>query len=149
MRIVSLLPSTTEIVCALGLSDALVAVTHECDYPLEVLDKPIITRSSMPHTGLTSAEIDTLVTAQVRDQLSIYALDEQLLATLQPDLILTQALCEVCAVAFNQVQRAVRDLGAVGNLPRILSLEPTTLAGIFETIEAVGAATGTQRGRTP
>ncbi len=144
MRIVSLLPSTTEIVCALGLSDALVAVTHECDYPPEVLTKPIITRSSMPHTGLTSAEIDTLVAAQVRDQLSIYALDEQLLATLQPNLILTQALCEVCAVAFDQVQRAVRDLGAVGDLPRILSLEPTTLEGIFETIEVVGAATATQ-----
>lgn len=142
MRIVSLLPSTTEIACALGLGDALVAVTHECDYPPEVVGKPVITRSSMPHTGLSSAEIDAIVSAQVRDQISIYALDEDLLHQLQPNLILTQALCEVCAVAFDQVQHAVRDLGQVGDLPRILSLEPTDLASIFATIAAVGSATG-------
>lgn len=142
MRIVSLLPSTTEIACALGLSDALVAVTHECDYPPEIIGKPIITRSLLPHTGLSSAEIDAIVSAQVRDQISIYALDEELLQQLRPTLILTQALCEVCAVAFDQVQHAVRDLGQVGNLPRILSLEPTDLAGIFATIAAVGSATG-------
>lgn len=149
MRIVSLLPSTTEIVCALGLSDALVAVTHECDYPLEVLDKPIITRSSMPHTGLTSAEIDTLVTAQVRDQLSIYALDEQLLATLQPDLILTQALCEVCAVAFNQVQRAVRDLGAVGNLHASSRLNQRHWQASSRQLRRSVPRLGRRRGRTP
>ncbi len=142
MRIVSLLPSTTEIACALGLGDALVAVTHECDYPPEIVGKPIITRSSMPHTGLRSAEIDAIVSAQVRDQISIYALDEGLLHQLRPTLILTQALCEVCAVAFDQVQHAVRDLGRVGDLPRILSLEPTDLTSIFDTITAVGHATG-------
>ncbi|NJO07046.1 MAG: cobalamin-binding protein, partial [Chloroflexaceae bacterium] len=117
----------------------MVAVTHECDYPPDACTKPVITSSTMPHTGLSSAQIDAIVSAQVREQLSIYHLDATLLHQLQPTLILTQALCEVCAVAFDQVRHAVRDLGGE---PRILSLEPTTLDGIFETIEMVGAVTG-------
>ncbi len=143
MRIVSLLPSTTEIVCALGLADDLVAVTHECDYPPAVQGKPAITSSTLPHSGLSSAEIDTIVSSQVRDRLSIYHLDEQLLAAVQPDLLLTQELCDVCAVAFGQVQHAVREVSGGGaGAPRILSLEPTTLDGILATIERVGEATG-------
>ncbi len=139
MRIVSLLPSTTEIAYALGLGQQVVGVTHECDAPPQVQGTPIVTRSALDHTTASSAEIDRVVRGQLRDQLSIYHLDTELLAALQPDLILTQALCDVCAVSFATVQRAVRDLGGT---PRILSLEPTDLEGIFATITAVGAATG-------
>ncbi|MCU0490828.1 MAG: cobalamin-binding protein [Chloroflexaceae bacterium] len=139
MRIVSLLPSTTEIAYALGLGDALVAVTHECDYPPDARRKPVVTSSALDHSHANSAEIDAVVSAQLRDQISIYHLDHALLAQLKPTLILTQELCDVCAVSFATVQRAVRDLGGD---PRILSLEPTSMAGIFETIVAVGGVTG-------
>jgi len=139
MRIVSLLPSSTEIAYALGLGDQVVGVTHECDYPAPVHGTPVVTRSALDHTQTSSAEIDEVVSSQLRDELSIYQLDTELLAQLQPDLILTQALCDVCAVSFPTVQRAVRDLGGS---PHILSLEPETLEGIFATIGAVGTATG-------
>ncbi len=143
MRIVSLLPSTTEIAFALGLGDAVVAVTHECDYPPEVRGRPVITSSALDHADASSEEIDAAVRSQLRDDLSIYHLDNTMLRQLAPDLILTQALCEVCAVSFGDVGRAV---AASGVEPRILSLEPTSLDGIFGTILAVGNATGT-RGR--
>lgn len=139
MRIVSLLPSTTEIAYALGLGERVVGVTHECDYPPQVRGTPVVTGSLLDHTAVSSAEIDTQVSSQLRDAISIYQLDTDLLAKLQPDLILTQALCDVCAVSFATVQQAVRDLGGA---PRVLSLEPTNLEGILATIEAVGAATG-------
>lgn len=139
MRIVSLLPSTTEIAFALGLGDEVVAVTHECDYPPEARGRPVITRSALDHEGATSAEIDAAVRGQLRDQLSLYHLDTDLLAELRPDLILTQALCDVCAVSFGSVERAVAEAGGE---PRVLSLEPTTLDGIFGCIIAVGAAAG-------
>lgn len=100
MRIVSLLPSTTEIAFALGLGDEVVAVTHECDYPPEARRLPVITASALDHAGASSAEIDSAVRSQLRDDLSIYHLDAAMLAGLRPDLILTQALCEVCAVSF-------------------------------------------------
>lgn len=138
MRIVSLLPSTTEIAYALGLGDQVVGVTHECDYPPEVRGTPVVTRSAIDHTSSSSAEIDELVSNQLREHISIYHLDTDLLAQLQPDLILTQALCDVCAVSFALVQQAVRDLGGH---PRILSLEPEDLAGIFDTIRIVGEMT--------
>jgi len=144
VRIVSLLPSATEIVYALGLGDALVGVTHECDYPANTRSKPIVTRSLIDHAGATSEEIDQAVRQLLGDGLSLYALDHAQLAQLAPDLILTQALCEVCAVSFGEVERAVRDVSdEFGRIaPRVLSLEPNGLDDILATIRLVGAATG-------
>lgn len=139
MRIVSLLPSTTEIVFALGLGDQVVAVTHECDYPPAARERPVITASALDHGDASSAEIDAAVRGPLRDGISIYSLDETLLAELRPDLILTQALCDVCAVSFDTVARSA---GSLDGAPQLLSLEPTSLAGIFGTILAVGSATG-------
>ncbi|HEU4326228.1 MAG TPA: cobalamin-binding protein [Roseiflexaceae bacterium] len=146
MRIVSLLPSATEIVFALGLGDALVGVTHECDYPAPARALPVVTSSLLDHADATSAEIDHAVSGQLGTGLGLYGLDEQLLAELKPDLILTQSLCEVCAVSFGTVQRAVRDVtpGFPGVAPQILSLEPSSLDDILTTISLVGAATGAQ-----
>lgn len=138
MRIVSLLPSATEIVCALGLEDSLVAVTHECDYPPSVLDKPRITRSILP-PGLSSGEIDAAVREQLGGAHSLYAIDRVLLAALAPDVILTQQLCAVCAVSYDEVLAAARLLT---QMPCIVNLEPTTLADVWDDICRVGAATG-------
>ncbi|MEM6648470.1 MAG: cobalamin-binding protein, partial [Bacteroidota bacterium] len=105
MRIVSLLPSATEIVCALGLEDHIVGVTHECDWPAPVRGLPIVTRTLIPHDA-TSAEIDALVRERLQTQVALYTLDEDTLAALAPDLIVTQALCDVCAVAEAEVAAA-------------------------------------------
>jgi iron complex transport system substrate-binding protein len=144
VRIVSLLPSTTEIVYALELGDSLVGVTHECDYPEGARTKTVVTRSLLDHSISSSEEIDLAVNTQLHDGLSLYELDRALLAQLAPDLILTQALCEVCAVSFGEVERAVRDVTAEfgGMAPRVLSLEPHGLDDILATISSVGAATG-------
>jgi iron complex transport system substrate-binding protein len=138
-RIVSLLPSATEIVCALGLSDALAAVTHECDYPAFVSEKPRLTASRISHERLTSREIDHAVRTQLDGHGSIYELDEDALRSLRPDLIITQELCEVCAVSYRTVERAARmfDTGI-----QVVSLEPNTIADIFSNIRTVGALTG-------
>jgi iron complex transport system substrate-binding protein len=137
MRIVSLLPGATEIVCALGLSDALVGVSHECDYPPEVRLRPVVTRSRLP-SGLTSGEIDAAVRAMATaDAHSLYYLDRDLLAELAPDLLLTQQLCGVCAIAEDDVRATVAGLP---NLPRILSLDGMTLEGVFADITALGGA---------
>src|SRR5204862_6177023 len=114
MRIVSLLPSTTEIVCALGLDAELVGITHECDYPRSVVDKPRLTASRISHETMTSAEIDHAVRSQLDGHGSIYDLDEARLRDLKPELILTQAVCEVCAVSYNRVQHAHRAVDARG-----------------------------------
>jgi len=144
VRIVSLLPSATEIVCALGLSEALVGVTHECDYPPAARSRPIVTRSLLDHDGAASEEIDQAVSQQLQDGLSLYALDRALLAQIAPDLVLTQALCDVCAVAYGDVAQAIRDISAAGDTlaPQVLSLEPTGLEDILATIEYVGTAAG-------
>ena len=141
MRICSLLPSATEIACVLGLQDDLVAVTHECDYPVAVLDKPRITSSAIDHTGSTSAEIHRHISAAVHRGSSIYHLDRELLERLSPDLVLTQELCDVCAVSYEQVEKAVR---IARSDSAIVSLEPTTLEEIIETILRVGQLTGRQ-----
>jgi iron complex transport system substrate-binding protein len=144
LRIVSLLPSATEIVYALNLGAALVGVTHECDYPADARTEAIVTRSLLDHSEASSAEIDQAVRQQLQDGLSLYSLDHALLGQLAPDLILTQALCEVCAVSYGEVERAVRDVSAAyGQLaPKVLSLEPSGLDDILATIATVGAATG-------
>lgn len=102
MRIVSLLPSATEIVCALGLREELVGVTHECDYPTSVQDLPKVTRASIPHDA-ASRDIDALVRERLHTQKALYTLDMETLAQLQPDLIVTQSLCDVCAVPETEV----------------------------------------------
>jgi iron complex transport system substrate-binding protein len=142
VRIVSLLPSATEIAFALGLGDQVVAVSHECDYPPAARQRPSVTRSPLHGHELSSREIDRLTTEQLHEGGTLYYLDAERLAALAPDLILTQELCDVCAVAQPEVERAVRVLGSA---PRILSLEPNTLGDVLATIEVVGAATGRER----
>lgn len=139
MRIVSLLPSTTEIVCALGLENDLVGITHECDYPESVASKPRLTASRISHETMSSAEIDHAVRSQLDGHGSIYDLDESRLRELKPDLILTQELCEVCAVSYKTVERAARMFEAE---VKVVSLEPNTIADIFENIRMVGELTG-------
>jgi iron complex transport system substrate-binding protein len=138
MRIVSLLPSATEIVYALGLGDSLLGVTHECDYPPEARTKPAVTASALAGPA-DSATIDHLVATALHDHRGLYTLDERLLRELRPDLILTQELCEVCAVAYPEVQRAARILPGETT---IVSLEPCTLGDILDTITLVGGLAG-------
>jgi len=142
VRIVSLLPSATEIAFALGLGDQVVAVSHECDYPPEARQRPAVTRSPLHGHALSSREIDQRTTEQLREGGTLYYLDADRLGELAPDLILTQELCDVCAVAQPEVERAVRTLATA---PRVLSLEPNTLGDVLETIRVVGAATGRER----
>ena len=147
-RIVSLLPSATEIVCALGLQDRLVAVTHECDFPADVLASvPRVTSNLLPEEVRRSDEIDAAVRAAVSDGHGLYALDDALLAELEPDLILTQELCDVCAVAYPRVVEAARLAGG-GSAPMIVSLEPHSLPDVLATIELVAELAGEpERGR--
>src|SRR5437899_2484009 len=138
MRIVSFLPSATEMVCALGLADQLVGITHECDYPPEIQGKPIVVRSALPVETMTEREIDTAVAERLRNGESLYQVDEQLLRDLAPDLILTQDLCQVCAPSGNEVSHA---LAALPNKPQIVWLTPKSLDQIMENLQAVGKAT--------
>jgi iron complex transport system substrate-binding protein len=138
-RIVSLLPSATEIVCALGLEESLVGVTHECDYPPSVVGKPVLTASRISHERMSSAEIDHAVRSQLDGHGSIYNLDEKLLAELRPDLVITQELCEVCAVSYQTVERAARLIDAG---MRVVSLEPNNIRDIFDNIRTVGELAG-------
>jgi iron complex transport system substrate-binding protein len=137
MRIVSLLPSATEIVCALGLVDDLVGVTHECDFPPEVVGKPIMTSATHDLVGASSRSIHRQVSAAVHGGSSLYELNEEALASAKPDLIITQELCEVCAVnrRVNEVARAI------DSSITVISLEPTSIEGIFNSISTVGAMT--------
>lgn len=138
-RIISLLPSATEILFALGLEAEVRAVTHECDFPAGALGKPHITRSLLP-PNLNSGEIDAAVREQlVADAHSLYTIDRALLAEIAPTLIVTQRLCEVCAVAYDEVVEAVRSLPL---RPRIINLEPERLEEALADIATVGAATG-------
>ena len=138
MRIVSLLPSATEIVCAIGLGGDLVGVTHECDYPPEVVGKPIMTRSVHDLASASSRDIHRLVTASVHGGSSLYALDDAALAAAAPDLILTQELCQVCAVSYREVNDVARAIDADIT---VVSLEPTSIEGILNSISTVGAMT--------
>lgn len=138
MRIVSLLPSATEILCALGLQDQLVGVTHECDYPSAVLGRPKVTRTLIPHDA-ASAEIDRLVRERLTTQRALYTLDWETLERLRPDLIVTQALCDVCAVAEEEVREAACRLPG---RPWVLNLEPMSLEDVLGTIRLVGEEVG-------
>jgi iron complex transport system substrate-binding protein len=138
VRIASLLPSATEIVCALGLEDELVGVTHECDWPPEIVGKPVLTRSVHDLADAPSREIHRLVSDAVHGGSSLYALDEDSLEAVQPDLILTQELCDVCAVSYREVNEVAR---AIDARITVVSLEPTSIEGILNTISTVGAMT--------
>ncbi len=142
MRIVSLLPSTTEIVCALSLENELVGITHECDYPAVIMDRPRLTASRISHETMTSAQIDHAVRSQLDGHGSIYDLDEARLRELNPDLILTQELCDVCAVSYKTVAQAARAFEAD---VKVVSLEPNTIEDIFANIRMVGELTGRAR----
>jgi iron complex transport system substrate-binding protein len=136
VRICSLLPSATEIVGHLGLADRLVGVSEECDWPPEVRDLPVVTASKVDPSALPSAEIDRAVREAVVDGASLYALDAGLLAELEPDVILTQDLCTVCAVSTEDAS----SLCPVG--VELISLNPTTLAEIAESVEVVANRLG-------
>lgn len=135
-RIVSLLPSATEIVCALGLQDQLVGVSHECDYPATVRGLPRVTRTLIPHDA-SSARIDDLVRERLQSSRALYTLDEAVLASLHPTLIVTQALCDVCAVAADEVC-AVAD--RLPGAPRVINLEPSRLSDVFDAMRQIGEA---------
>ena len=137
-RIVSLLPSATEIVCALGCDADLVGISHECDYPESVRGRRVLTRSRIdPHA--TSGAIDAAVRAVLRDALSIYQVDEAALAALAPDVIVTQDLCEVCAVSLDDVRAAVARLAHRDDI-RIVSLRPTRLVDVLDDVDRVARA---------
>lgn len=136
MRICSLLPSATEICFALGLADSLVGVSHECDYPAEATCLPKVTRSNIS-SSLSSREIDSAVSSSLESQGTLYELNLPLLESLRPDLIITQRLCDVCAVSFDRVQEAVNSLPTK---PAVLNLEPSSLEDIFTNILLVADA---------
>ena len=138
MRIVSLVPNGTEILFALGAGDMVVGVSHECDYPEEARRRPVLTGSAL-RPGMSAAEVDAAVSAQVGSGQSLYTLDEARIAELAPDVIVTQQLCPVCAVSTEQVDGAVRPLP---RCPEVVSLDPRTLGDVFADIRRVGKITG-------
>lgn len=138
MRIVSLVPSATEMLFALGAGPEVIAVTHECDYPLEALALPRVTRDVLP-AGLGPAEIDAAVRELTGAGRAIYELDEELLADLRPDLIVTQALCAVCAVAYDDV-RAVAE--RLDGHPRVIALDPHTVGEVLGDAGTLAEAIG-------
>ena len=141
MRIVSLLPSATEIICSLGLEDQLVGVTHECDFPPSVKKLPKVTNTLIP-IDASSAEIDRAVREKLGGMNALYTLDYEQLEALRPDLIVTQALCDVCAVSEAEVKDAACRLPGA---PRLLNLEPETLGEVLDCVREVGEAAGIER----
>src|SRR5215213_5039198 len=140
MRIASLVPSATEMLFALGLGDRVVAVTHECDYPPGVEQLPHLTRSVIPE-GLDAAQIDLAVREQTSRGESLYELDEEVLEDLDVDLIVTQAVCEVCAVSFDDVRAVAERLPST---PEVISLDPSTLGEVLADIPRLAEAAGVQ-----
>jgi iron complex transport system substrate-binding protein len=138
MRIVSLVPHATELLFALGLGDDVVAVTHECDHPARALELPRVTKDRLPE-GLSAGEIDAAVRASVEGEGTIYELDTQLLHELEPDLIVTQELCPVCAVTYDEV---VKEAGRIPSCPKVIALDPKTVGETMGDIRTVAAATG-------
>ena len=139
MRIVSFLPSATEMVYALGLDEQLVGVTHECDYPPQAKNKPVVVRNVLPVETMTQAEIDRAVAERMHSGDSLYQIDEALLRKLSPDLILTQNLCQVCAPSGNEVSQVLQTLE---KRPEILWLTPRTITEIFDNLRDLAKATG-------
>ncbi|MDA8069302.1 MAG: ABC transporter substrate-binding protein, partial [Actinomycetota bacterium] len=137
MRIVSLVPSATEMLFALGLMDEVVAVTHECDYPPTAATLPRVTRDRLP-AGLTTAQIDAAVKERTLKGESIYELDTALLHELQPDLIITQALCKVCAVSVDDVRAVAEE---IDSQPMVVALDPHTLGEVLGDARTIAQAT--------
>lgn len=133
-RIVSLLPAATEIAAALGLMDQIVGVSHECDFPKEANQRPRVTHCPVHNGGLTSREVDEWVRGALREEGTIYVIDEPLLRELRPDVILTQKLCDVCAVGYGTVARLAQTLPGP---PQVVNLEPSSLSDIFDDIRRV------------
>src|SRR3954468_4398403 len=138
MRIVSLLPSTTEILFDLGAGDDVVGVTFECDHPVEARERTIVSTTALPE-GLDAAGIDAFVTAAMRNGEDLYHLDEGALAGLDADLVVTQDLCAVCAVDVSVVDDALAHLGCTAE---VLTIDPHTLAEVLGSITTLGSATG-------
>jgi iron complex transport system substrate-binding protein len=138
-RIVSLLPAATEIAAALGLMEQIVAVSHECDFPTEASKRPRVTYCPVHNTGLTSREVDEWVRRALRENGTIYTIDEPLLRELRPDVILTQKLCDVCAVGYGTVARLAEILPGP---PQVVNLEPSSVSDIFDDIRRVAEACG-------
>jgi iron complex transport system substrate-binding protein len=144
MRIVSLVPSATEMLFALGLGESVVGVTHECDYPAAASELPQLTATVLP-AGLSAGEIDAAVKEVVGEGRALYTLAEERLAELEPDLIVTQAVCEVCAVSYDDV---VEVAGRLPNRPRVLQQDPSTLGEVLDDVTRLGEAAGVvERGR--
>jgi iron complex transport system substrate-binding protein len=140
MRIVSLVPSATEMLFALGLGDDVVAVTHECDYPPETTALPRVTRDKLP-AGLTPAQIDAAVKERTLNGESIYELDTKILHRLQPDLIVTQALCQVCAVSYDDVREIAEE---IDSQPMVIALDPHTVGEVLGDARTIAQATDTK-----
>jgi iron complex transport system substrate-binding protein len=140
MRIVSLVPHATELLFALGLGDSVVGVTHECDYPPQALSLPKITRDRLP-PGLSAAEIDAAVRKQVTDGEAIYELDTDALHDLEPDLIVTQELCPVCAVSYEDV---LKEAELIESCPKVIALDPSTIGEAMGDIRTIARATHTR-----
>ena len=138
MRIASLVPSATEMLFALGLGEQVVAVTHECDYPPEAADRRHLTRTLVPE-GLSAGEIDAAVRRLTGEGRHLYELDEPILAELEVDLIVTQAVCEVCAVSYDDV---VAVAARLPSRPRVISLDPSNLAEVLSDVTRLGEETG-------
>mgnify|MGYP001178568207 CR=1 FL=1 len=142
MKLCSFLPSATEIIYELGLSEMLYGVTHECNYPKAVIDKPKVVKPRFETTGLTGREIDHLVSNTLAKGETLYEIDEELVNRIQPDFVFTQALCEVCAVSYDNVSKSMRDLGIQ---TQIVSLDPHRLIDVLKDITEIGDRTGTSR----
>jgi iron complex transport system substrate-binding protein len=138
MRIVSLVPHATELLFALGMGPEVVGVTHECDHPPEALARPQVTRDMLP-AGLSAGEIDSAVRERTLNGASIYELDRKVLGELEPDLIVTQALCSVCAVSYDEVAELA---GELPSRPRVISLDPKTLGETLGDVRTLAEATG-------
>lgn len=142
MRICSLLPSTTEILCTLGLEENIVGITHECDYPPGIRNKPRIVMSSIDHSTMNNRQIDKIVSSNRKEGKSTYIVDREKLKDAKPDIIITQGLCDVCAVSGDIVEDAVSTLGY---RPEIISLAPSDIEQVLDTIKTLGEVTGQKK----
>lgn len=140
MRIASLLSSATEMVCGLGLESSLVAISHECDYPPSILDRPRVTRSLID-SALPSQAIDEAVRQRLRQGLPLYEIDEAALAELQPDLLLTQSQCDVCAIRLEDVHKFIASQPGLKNT-KVIALAPQSLSEVLADIQTIGDAGG-------
>src|SRR4051794_4184363 len=138
MRIASLVPSATEMLFAVGLGDSVVGVTHECDYPPAAAGLPQLTATVLP-PGLSAGEIDAKVKEVIGEGRALYMLDEERLTELEPDLIVTQAVCEVCAVSYDDV---VEVAGRLPSRPRVLQQDPSRLGEVLDDVVRLAAAAG-------